>query len=288
MKPKTKTNKPMPFEGKSKRLGVSSYESGGLHADDEFEPGQGVSLYNYTLQAQNDRIFHADANDISFLDFIESEIEARIKITKREIFNIGELLFEAKKVCRKHNVSFQRWIGDKFDFSYETANNFMNVFKYCFAYRRFAEQIPTSILYKISQPSFPDELRDYLFTKGNIETITNGQLKQIVRKYHDEGMEAIEGDIDYIKDAQYTRKQIGYSLDLIKSAIHSLHKAKTQVEQQGNDHLEVSENALTDTAKEINGMIHDVIERSLSDIESVYEECESIVKTYEAQVKEKM
>src|SRR4030042_185321 len=91
---------------------------------------------------------------------IVKEVKHRVLICKKEIFNIGELLVEAKKIVGHGN--FKKWIADTFDFSYETANNFMNVYNACLANPSLVGTIKASVLYQISSPGFPPDLREHL------------------------------------------------------------------------------------------------------------------------------
>ena len=98
-------------------------------------------------------------------DIVE-EIYYRVRITKKEIFNIGELLVEAKQIVGHGN--FKKWIADYFDFSYETAKNFMNVYAACLAEPDVVTTMKASVLYRISAPGFPEDLREYIFEQGDI------------------------------------------------------------------------------------------------------------------------
>ncbi len=89
------------------------------------------------------------------LDSIETEIRVRIKITAHEIFVIGGLLILAKTACRKEGIRYKVWLKDKFDMSYETANNMVNVYKNCLGMRSIAIKLPISILTKIGASNFP-------------------------------------------------------------------------------------------------------------------------------------
>ena len=167
------------------------------------------------------------------LEQLKKEINLRVKITKNEIFKIGELLNYAKNLCQQEGIKFQEWISKNFDFSYETANNFMNVYKNCFGFRSIAMNISPSILYKIAAPSFPDELRNYLFDTDNLNKITNGKLKEIVQKYKEGGFEAIQDDIEEFNRGLLIEKHTMYTFDEVENALRTLDSLVKKIEMRG-------------------------------------------------------
>ena len=90
-----------------------------------------------------------------------NEINVNAIILKKQLLKIGGLLTEAKKITGHGN--FQNWVEHNCDFSYQTANNFMNVYKQCYGFPDVVEAIPSSVLYTISAPKFPNELRQQIF-----------------------------------------------------------------------------------------------------------------------------
>ncbi len=174
------------FEEEYKHLGHSLSQKGTIYED------------ALKLELEGAYVFQENGN-VQFEDIlihIEQEIKLRTKITALEIFKIGKLLYEARKICREHRKNFRGWIKDTFDFSYETALNFMRVYKNCLGMMSIAINIPISILYKISADSFPEELRNYLFEEGHIESMNGMDLTNLVKKYKEEGFDAIKGPID--------------------------------------------------------------------------------------------
>jgi hypothetical protein len=167
------------------------------------------------------------------LEALQGEIKTRIKITKNEIFKIGELLIYAKKLCQQEGKKFQEWIRDNFEFSYETANNFMNVYKHCLGVRSIAMNLSPSILYQISAPSFPDELRKYLFDTEQLDEFTNGSLREITRRYKEGGFEAIKDDIEELNRGHIIYRQSHYTLDMVENALRTLEDLKEKIEKRG-------------------------------------------------------
>jgi len=161
------------------------------------------------------------------LSILADEINVRIKITKREIFTIGELLYEAKKILQG---GFKQWIADNFDFSYDTAHNFMNVYECCLGHKNLVEKVKSSILYKLSAPSFPEELRDFLFSQGSLVKMTNRKLEEILKKYKEGGIDSIKDDFEKITEGYRIYDQVMYTLDNLELAIRDLIRFQEKME----------------------------------------------------------
>jgi hypothetical protein len=164
---------------------------------------------------------------------IRDEIKIRVKITKNEIFKIGELLIYAKNICQQTGKKFQEWISNNFDFSYETANNFMNVYKYCLGTRWIAMNVKSSILYKIATPGFPEELRQLLFDTEQLDEMTNGRLREITSRFKEGGFEAIKDDIEELNRGRLIVKQSCDTLDIVEHALRVLEDLKDKIEERG-------------------------------------------------------
>lgn len=239
------------------------------------------TMFMYAGYETKDKLLH-----------IVKQIKARIKITKQEIFKIGELLCMAKKECQQEAISFKEWIGENFDFSYETANNFMNVFKQCLGTRNIALQVPTSILYKISSSSFPDTLRDYLFAKGNLEKMTNGELKKLIEKYKKGGIEAVEKDITELNRGNLIFRQSNYTFDMCENALRTLQGLKRQIENQGGTGGLINFDEQTTwqqpEASEVNSKLHNALNTSIQTLETALSESRYIINDYMQGIEEIM
>jgi hypothetical protein len=202
----------------------------------------GKTLYDLATKAEIKGAFELDGLEPEKqLKLIIEEIQIRIKITKQEIFIIGELLCMAKRVCQQATIGFQDWIKGNFDFSYETAKNFMNVHKQCMGFREMAIHMPTSILYKISEPGFPEELREHLITNGNLEKMTNGHFKKLTQKYKEGGFEAIENDIEEINQNNTLCRQTSYTLDICENSYRVLEELRIKVGRRPKPDIELPE-----------------------------------------------
>lgn len=210
------------------------------------------------------------------LDHLVDEISIRVKISQQQIFIIGELLILAKKVCSENGLSFQNWIAENFDFSYDTANNFMNVYRNCLGSIDAAEKIPISILYKISSPSFPLELREYILQNMNPEKFTNKLLINLMAKYKEGGVVAIEEDIEKISDIQLTLKQLHNTIDQGTNIINTLQLYKYNIEARGN-HMNMLTafdeqiKRFTPIGEEINKEIYQAVNESIDRMKKAQE-----------------
>lgn len=126
-------------------------------------------------------LFKDDPKSDKQLPLIADEIRARGGVIKREMYEKGRALTEAKAM--QTHGGFKRWIGQEFDFSYPTANNFMNVYKTCLGRRQVAETIAASILYQIASPGFPKDLREFIYTNADgLKKIKNKVIRDISRR----------------------------------------------------------------------------------------------------------
>ena len=118
------------------------------------------------------------ADEMEFMDHAANEIKKRIGLIKQNIFEIGKILYEVKMMLgRNGKESFMNWVDKNFEFSHRTATNYMNVYKFCAATPEIANMFNTSVLYKISSPTFNKDLRNALIenAKGKYE-IGNKEL----------------------------------------------------------------------------------------------------------------
>jgi Protein of unknown function (DUF3102) len=105
------------------------------------------------IREERAHLFKDDPESDKQLPLIVEEIQARVGSAKRQIFEIGRLLTEAKAIVG--HGEFKDWIKGKFDFSYSTANNFMNVYRYCLESPALVHSIRAAVLYKVASPKFP-------------------------------------------------------------------------------------------------------------------------------------
>lgn len=272
----------------------------------------GSSTYNFERDNLEPTLFHPylnfydkakliDESEVFDLDVSKPEsalaqivdyVKFRIRLTKREIFKIGELLCRAKKVCSVNNIGFKDWIEENFDLSYETANNYMNVHRQCFGVQWIAEAIPRSILYKISKPNFPEELREYLFETADFNELTNGKLTNIKKKYDDGGLESVEVDIEEISRASLANRQIKRRMDLVENYLRHLNEiiCKYKGDYTGATPVEFEKQltSLEPEAVEISRDLMVVIEKAYDMVDTAYEEAKENRERFISKAKERM
>lgn len=228
------------------------------------------------------------------LTHLKDEIKTRIRITQQEIFYIGKLLCYAKEICQENGMSFKKWIEKSFDFKYETANNFMNVFKNCFGFREVAFQVPISILYKLSSPSFPQELREYIFLKVDFKKSSSEIFTKMADKYRKGGIEAVEQDVMEINRGVQVNRQVNYTFDMVESALRTLKGLKDKIIVKGGTKMRLTEdyNELVKDhqpeAAEVNTKLFNALSISIQSLEVALSESRFEINQYWKSIEEKM
>jgi len=114
---------------------------------------------------------------------IANRVRLRMKRAAEDIIEIGQSLIEAKRLL-KHG-QFGEWLRAEFDWSEQTAANFMLVAK------RFGDNpkildFGPSVLYVLSSPSVPDSVVDELADRANSgEKITVAAVKETKARHAD-------------------------------------------------------------------------------------------------------
>lgn len=126
-------------------------------------------------------LYENDPKSDKQLPLMADEIRARGGVIKREMYEKGQVLTEAKPLIA--HGKFKSWIAQEFDFSYQTANHFMNVYRTCLGRRQVVETIPASILYQIASPGFPKDLREFIYTNADgLKKIKSKIIKEISKR----------------------------------------------------------------------------------------------------------
>ena len=110
-----------------------------------------------------------------------SEIKERMRNAAQSIVEIGERLLDIKQ--RLGHGSFGAWLKAEFEWSQDTARNFMNVAERFGQNPKISEFAP-SALYLLASPSTPDAARaDALDRVDRGEKVTHTTAKQIVQTH---------------------------------------------------------------------------------------------------------
>jgi hypothetical protein len=247
-------------------------------------------LYKEVNDREHYRLFNMEGlSSEKQIYYIEEEIQVRLKITKVEIFKIGELLVIGKYLCQQNKIGFQKWIEENFDFSLKTANNFMNVYKQLMGFEDLAKEVPSSLLYKISAPSFPEDLREFLLTEGNLSKMSKGRFEEIIEKYKKEGMEAIEQDLLERNQVSLLYQRVELMRDICCMAKQSLEKARERAKFKMGGRIELFGFAhLGEEAGTINQQLYDALNWSISHLDKALNDTDEIYKKFVSNVSERL
>ncbi|WP_035277285.1 hypothetical protein [Desulforegula conservatrix] len=195
------------------------------------------NLYRYAEDRKRKRFeVGRSQGDQKYLDSLADEIKIRTKITQQEIFFIGEMLTEARQVVKSiKGLSFKVWVQNTFDFGYHTAINFCNVYAVCMGRIQEIANIPISVLYNISQPSFSDELRDFLFNSGAIEKLSLSKVKELRDEYQKNGINAIRAKFSSIGEAAVVYQQVKHVQTRAEEAVYKLSMIQRSLQNEGFD-----------------------------------------------------
>jgi hypothetical protein len=132
-----------------------------------------------------------------YLVSIQEELQIRSQAFKYQIYEIGRLLCDAKRILP--HGEFKPWIKDNFDFCYKTASNFMKVYRVCIGHPEVVKYFNQSCLYVIARPDFPSDLREALFNgvKGPVD-IKEKDLVRIALDYKNGKIQTTDPEVQNI------------------------------------------------------------------------------------------
>ena len=132
-----------------------------------------------------------------------SEIKDLMRLTAENIISIGQKLTQVK--LQLGHGSFQQWLKSEFEWSEQTARQFMQVYRWSetIENRNFVfSQLGTSALYLLAAPSTPPEAREeVLDLVGGGEKVNYTRAKNIISRYKELPM-AIDEDVAEIIDIE--------------------------------------------------------------------------------------
>jgi hypothetical protein len=205
------------------------------------------------------------------LPLIIDEIRARAGNLKGQMFEIGKLLVEAKKLVR--HGKFKKWIREHFEFSYPTANNFMNVYNNCLHLKWIAKSLDLSVLYQLASPKCPDDLREFFGEIGEgLKDISKPEIKSIIERFKEGEIDLespeIKGLIKYDEDhSAYTghKKLIDQLLhqleelrDIILKKVRGLRwpiVSEEETIEMTNEQIEAANDLITEMSEAILGIV---------------------------------
>ena len=133
-----------------------------------------------------------DQDTQTFIHIRTVEIKALVKRTTKNIQEIGGKLLEVKS--RLGHGEFSEWIKSEFEWSHDTASNFMRVAQRFGDNPKISEFAP-SALYLLAAPSTPEDARiEALELADKGETISHAKAKAIVERHKadDEDLSKLE------------------------------------------------------------------------------------------------
>lgn len=223
---------------------------------------------------------------------IKQEIQVRTKITALEIFKIGKLLILAKPICGRLKIRFKDWVTTNHDFSYETGVNFMQVYRSCLGMESIAVKLDKSVLYKVSEPSFPDELREFLFASGSITKLTDMDLTQLVAQYDKGGFDAIQDSIEKWNFEFDMYEQTQFVLDRCRGLKCTITQTKCKIMNKfgyyKEDRFIETERKLLPAADKINKELLNTIYNCEQALETAIKKAESSVTYMLAEIEDAM
>ncbi|MBV5329979.1 MAG: hypothetical protein JZU65_20530 [Chlorobium sp.] len=232
--------------------------------------GEARTLYTQASYCRESILYGGKAMDSdALLSAIAEEIGIRVKITQQEMFFIGELLSHAKALMKSTTGDFKGWVEKNCGFGYHTALNFINVYIACMGKLEFVRYVKPSILYQISAPQFPEQLRDLLMFSEMLEGMKNSDVKDILLEYQEKGH-------DEVKKKLENKSRISLSLEHSRRHIDGLQKAIYELQKIDSSFGKIERNighelgkGITPEGDSINSIITKALRRSISDLKNV-------------------
>ena len=146
-----------------------------------------------------------------------SEIKSLIRLTAENIIAIGQKLIEVKS--QLEHGSFQSWLRAEFEWSEQTARQFMQVYRWSETVKNknfVFSQLSTSALYLLAAPSTsPQARKEILDLIETDEKITYSRAKNIVDSYKEpkqpENTASEANELDRVIDVRVERSPEGKS-----------------------------------------------------------------------------
>lgn len=185
-------------------------------------------------------------NEKAKLLSIQNDIQAKLINIKKDIYLIGESLFEAKQIL-EHGM-FIPWIEQTFDkeLPYSTAHFYMKVYSVFKESPATIQYIPTKYLLMITNKEFPAEIVKLL--NENLDKIDKKGLQQINEVYK----EFKDGQIGSNQFLKLANKQISLGMDILKGrAKHRLNTNSRRSFELGTGDILKRINSIRKTARDM-------------------------------------
>ena len=182
--------------------------------------------------------------DKAYLLNIQTGVQGRIFNIKRDIYGIGEFLYQAKQIL-PHGM-FIPWIELAFnhELPYSTGNFYMRVYELFKGNVKAIQYIPTKYLLMITSKEFPGEIVKVL--KDHPEKIDHPGLQQIQEFYN----QFKSGEMDSDQFLKLAEKQVKLGIEIWKGgAKHRLNANMRHSLEYGTMNLLKQINKYTDAPR---------------------------------------
>lgn len=146
------------------------------------------------IPEDNFEYLHLDNETRTIVRQRTSEIKDLMRLTAENIIYIGQKLTEVKE--QLGHGSFQSWLRSEFEWSEQTARQFMQVYRWSetIENKKFVfSQLATSALYLLAAPSTPTEAREeVLGLVDGHEKVSYTRVKNIVDRYKQQPINNVE------------------------------------------------------------------------------------------------
>ncbi len=249
------------------------------------------SLYGEAIALEEITLFELEAlSPDDKLKHLRKQYINLSMIGRLTVYQQGEILVNIKRICKDAGQNFVEYVNENLGLSPKTVNNYMNVFYYCCGCPEIAMKIKDSILYQVCTDNFDNEIREYLFSSGILENITNDKCKRLLEKVKNEGIKAIENEVEEMDRGKLIYHQTEYTIGLAHSVQKTLGNLKANIERRGrktnNGIIEFTEQIKSDQpeASEINLRLYNAIEQAMTTLDKALSESDDILKAFKNKV----
>jgi hypothetical protein len=220
------------------------------------------------IRKQRLELFKDDPRSDKQLPLMAEEIRERGKAIKVQIYETAQVLTEAKDLME--HGKFKSWIRDQeFDFSYQTANNFMNVYRTCLGRPDLVQTIPASLLYQIASSGFPKDLREFILENADgLKKIKNKEIRNIQKRFKKKELSINSREVQALVEFREKNKQArAYAAEVTETIVQLEDLSKIIAKRSstiawppfpGKDRTELTEKHAQQAEDLINDMIGDI------------------------------
>jgi len=188
-----------------------------------------IDNYNIAKNAINDfqNAYSKDDNSEILIE-ARTVLQMLVKANNYQVFYMGAVLFLIKQ--RLNHGEFSKWIESISLFSHRTANNYMNVYKYCLGNPVLLRLEKRNILEEICKPNFPDTIRrNIVKLLHNGFNIYNKKELNRIKELNAENSDNITNDIVNLHLMETSQKE--YDQLVIKKIEKTINYNKSAIQE---------------------------------------------------------